>query len=164
MSEVTKPILLDETGQEMVNALLRLVEILTGTSTTIRGEDGVSPTVKVSKSNGVTTIEFTDVNGTETATIKDGDNSSIRIGNVTLSANKWVGNKSPYSQVVSIDGVTGNSQVDLTPSAEQLSAFWEKDIAFVTENISGTVTVYCIGQKPQNDYTMQVTITEVIYE
>ena len=84
-----------------------------------------------------------------------------RISNVDLLAANWIGTKSPYSQVVQIDGVTENSQVDLTPSIEQLVVFYEKDLGFVTENEDGVVTVYAIGQKPENDYTIQVTITEV---
>ena len=87
--------------------------------------------------------------------------SAAGIGEVTLRAAGWVGEDSPYSQVVEIEGVTENSQVDLTPSVEQLSAFYHKDLAFVTENDGGVVTVYAIGQKPENDYTIQVTITEV---
>lgn len=87
-----------------------------------------------------------------------------RIAEVEIKASKWVGTSSPYSQVVSINGVTPNSQVDLTPSVEQLSIFYEKDLAFVTENVGGVVTVYAIGQKPQNDYIIQATITEVEYE
>lgn len=85
----------------------------------------------------------------------------VTIGYVTLLASKWVGEGNKYSQVVEIDGVTQNSQVDLTPSVEQLSIFYEKDLTFVTENEDGVVTVYAIGQKPTNDYTIQVTITEV---
>lgn len=87
--------------------------------------------------------------------------SSATIGWVELLANKWVGTGSLYSQVVSITGVTENSQVDLTPSVDQLVVFYEKDLSFVTENDGGIVTVYAIGQKPVNDYTIQVTITEV---
>lgn len=87
--------------------------------------------------------------------------SNARIAYVDLLATNWVGDSSPYSQVVEIDGVTENSQVDLTPSIEQLVVFYEKDLGFVTENDNGVVTVYAIGQKPENDYTMQVTITEV---
>lgn len=87
--------------------------------------------------------------------------SSARIANVDLLAANWVGNASPYSQVVEIEGVTEFSQVDLTPSIEQLVIFYEKDLGFVTENEDGVVTVYAIGQKPENDYTIQVTITEV---
>lgn len=84
-----------------------------------------------------------------------------KIGNVTLLASAWVGTDSPYSQVVTVEGATENSQVDLTPSVEQLAVFHEKDLAFVTENEGGVVTVYAIGQKPENDYEIQVTITEV---
>ena len=86
---------------------------------------------------------------------------SVRIGEVTIFADRWLGSESPYSQIVEIEGVTENSQVDLTPSVEQLVIFHDKDLAFVTENEGGIVTVYVIGQKPQNDYTIQVTITEV---
>lgn len=84
-----------------------------------------------------------------------------KIDEVTLYANKWIGENNFYSQVVSIDSVTEHSQVDLTPDAQQLFVFYEKDLTFVTENDGGVVTVYVIGQKPQNNYTIQVTITEV---
>lgn len=90
-----------------------------------------------------------------------GSGSRATIGEVKLLAAKWVGSNNLYSQVVSIPGVTVNSQVDLTPSVEQLVIFHNKDLAFVTENDGGVVTVYAIGQKPENDYTIQVTITEV---
>ena len=84
-----------------------------------------------------------------------------KIGYVTLFADKWIGDNSPFSQVVEVEGATENSQVDPTLSAEQVEIFFEKNIAFVTENKGGVVTVYAIGQKPANDYTIQVTITEV---
>ena len=87
--------------------------------------------------------------------------NSARIGEVTLLGNGWIGGESLYSQVVSVEGVTANSQVDLTPSVEQLAVFHQKDLAFVTENENGVITVYAIGQKPEHDYTIQVTITEV---
>lgn len=87
--------------------------------------------------------------------------TNARIGHVTLLASKWEGTSSPYSQVVTIDGVTKNSQVDLTPSIEQLEIYSKKDLTFVAENENGVVTVYAIGDKPLNDYIMQVTITEV---
>lgn len=86
---------------------------------------------------------------------------TAKIANVELLAANWIGDANPYYQIVDIDGVTANSQVDLTPSIEQLLVFYEKDLGFVTENENGVVTVYAIGQKPENDYVMQVTITEV---
>ena len=90
-----------------------------------------------------------------------GNVAKATISEVALLAGSWVGDDSPYSQVVEIEGVTENSQIDLTPSVEQLAVFHEKDLAFVTENDGGVVTVYAIGEKPRNDYTIQVTITEV---
>lgn len=83
------------------------------------------------------------------------------VGWVTLPAAAWEGSDNLYSQIVSIDGVTENSRVNLTPSVEQLAIFYNKDITFVTENDGGVVTVYVIGQKPQNDYIIQADIVEV---
>lgn len=87
--------------------------------------------------------------------------TNIRIADIHLTADGWSGSASPYSQEVVINGVTPYTQVDLTPDAEQLIVFHDKDITFVTENEDGVVTVFCIGQKPQNDYVIQATLTEV---
>ncbi len=86
---------------------------------------------------------------------------AVRIGEVELLSEKWLGDASPYSQVVSINGVTANSQIDLKPTIEQLAVFHNKDLAFVAENDNGVVTVYALGDKPANDYTIQISITEV---
>lgn len=89
------------------------------------------------------------------------NNNVPRVSTVALLADKWLGDSSPYSQIVEIEGVTRYSQVDLKPSMEQLVVFHDKDISFVAENDGGVVTVYVIGKKPENDYIMQVSITEV---
>lgn len=80
---------------------------------------------------------------------------------VTLLASAWVADDKRYSQVVNMAGVTPRSRVDLKPSVEQLEIFYEKDVTFSTENEGGVVTVYVVGQKPENDYTIQADIVEV---
>lgn len=85
-----------------------------------------------------------------------------KVSEVVLLASAWEGENSLYSQVVTIPGITENSKVDLLPSVEQLAIFYTKNVAFVTENEDGIVTVYAIGDNPTNDYTMQVQITEVL--
>ena len=84
------------------------------------------------------------------------------VNSIALLSDNWTGDASPYSQIVEIPGITPHSKVDLQPSAEQLTIFHEKDLTFVTENDNGVVTVFCIGQKPMNDYTIQIVITEVV--
>lgn len=91
-----------------------------------------------------------------------GGGSSVKLTQITLPAAAWKGGESPYSQVVTVEGISVNSMVDLQPSVEQLEIFHDKDIAFTTENEGGVVTVYAIGDKPTNDYTIQATIMEVI--
>lgn len=85
----------------------------------------------------------------------------VPASSVTLLASAWVGDGDAYSQVVEIPGVTAHTRVDLQLTLEQLAIFHDKDLAFVTENEDGVVTVSALGDKPTNDYTMQVTLTEV---
>lgn len=103
------------------------------------------------------TITYTD-NTSETIPVHS---SVARISEITLLSARWEGEGNLYSQAVDVAGITEYSQVDLTPGVEQLAVFYEKDLTFVTENDGGVLTVYAIGQKPENDYTIQVTITEV---
>lgn len=86
---------------------------------------------------------------------------------ITLHADKWEqAADNRYYQVVTVNNavITPNSKVDLQPSSEQLSIFHEKDLAFVAENEDGIVSVYCVGQVPQNSYTIQATVTEVVID
>ena len=88
--------------------------------------------------------------------------ATTSITQVVLKSSAWItAADGLHSQVVAIDGITEYSKVDLLPSVEQLAIFHNKDVAFVTENEDGVVTVFAIGDKPTQDYTMQVSITEV---
>lgn len=91
-----------------------------------------------------------------------GGSTAAKLVYIELLADAWKGGESPYSQVVAVDGVSANSMVNLQPSVEQLEIFHDKDIAFTTENEGGVVTVYAIGDKPANDYTVQATLVEVV--
>ena len=91
-----------------------------------------------------------------------GSGTTAKLTEITLYASAWKGATSPFSQVVAVDDVSVNSMVNLQPSVEQLEIFHDKDIAFTTENDGGVVTVYAIGDRPTNDYTIQATIMEVV--
>ena len=92
--------------------------------------------------------------------------AAARIRYITLLASAWVKceEDDKYSQVVNVEGVTANDQVNINIDGNQALIFREKDVGFYTENENGVVTVFAIGQKPENDYTFQVTIVEVEHE
>lgn len=87
--------------------------------------------------------------------------SPSRIAYVSIYADKWEGTTSPFYQVVEVEGATNRTQVDLTPNAEQLEMCREKELALCTINRNGVVRVKAVGQKPANDYYIQVTLTDV---
>ena len=83
---------------------------------------------------------------------------------VTIYADRWVRSEdNRWYQTVEVDNatITPRSKIDLQPSPEQLAIFYKKDLTFVTENEDGVISVYCVGQVPLNDYTIQATVTEV---
>ena len=87
--------------------------------------------------------------------------SPTPIASVILPSSAWIGEASPYSQVVSVPGTTKNSQVNLTPTVEQNAIFSEKHITFTSKNEGGAVTIYVFGQKPTNDYIIPADLVEV---
>lgn len=85
---------------------------------------------------------------------------------ITIYADRWEqdeGETMWHQEVVVANAtITPYSKVDIQLSAEQIAIFYEKDLAFVTENDGGKVTVYSIGRVPENDYILQATVSEVI--
>lgn len=91
-----------------------------------------------------------------------GSGTAVKLTEITLLAANWKGAISPYSQVVGIEDISVSSQVDLQLSVEQVEAFRNKTVAFTVENNGGVVTAYAIGDKPEEDYTFQATVMEVV--
>lgn len=87
--------------------------------------------------------------------------SVVPATSVTIYASAWIGSGTKYSQEVTVPGVTSHTKVDLQPTTEQLVEFHEKILVFTTVNDGGVVKVYAIGDKPKNDHTIQITLTEV---
>lgn len=81
---------------------------------------------------------------------------------VTLSSSAWTGSSNPWKQVITMNGVTANSKIDLQPTATQIVELQNADIMLMIENNNGVTTAYAIGGKPTKNYTMQALITEVI--
>ena len=88
--------------------------------------------------------------------------SAVRLTQLYLPAQGWRGAISPYSQAVELERISRNSKVDLLPDYQQLECFRHQELAFLAENEDGAVTVYAIGDKPEEDLVFQAAITEVI--
>ena len=83
-------------------------------------------------------------------------------GNIIDDEEKIVKNR--YIQFVKVANatITPNSKVDIQPSPSDIVAFSEKDVTFTAINAGGHIRVCVVGQKPTNQYTFNVTVTEVV--
>lgn len=78
-----------------------------------------------------------------------------------LSAAAWDG-EGPYTQRITLSGITDKSLVDLQPEANALAQLINDGVqALYVSNAEGNLTVYAIGGPPSVDLTLQTTITEV---
>lgn len=115
------------------------------------GTDGVSPTVEIHKSGRVTTIAITDVNGTQTATILDGEDGSDGISSVpdrSITPEK--------TTFITAEG-TGETESSMVPNFTNLanpeSADWMTDTRFssssgsMTSNYTGAIVTNAIAAK-----------------
>jgi hypothetical protein len=80
---------------------------------------------------------------------------------ITIPAANWSGDANPWSQVITVDGATANSKLDLQPTALQVVALQDAGITLMVQNDDGVITAWAIGNKPTEDYTMKALITEV---
>ena len=113
------------------------------------------PVLKIKKANGT----WQEVWGATNS--GSGGCSTPILTTVNIVASKWQGANSPYYQAVTCNGVGVNSKVDLQPTPEQLVELQDAEISLMAANNNGFVTIYAFNDKPQNDMTMQVLITEV---
>jgi hypothetical protein len=82
----------------------------------------------------------------------------VKRASVTLPTASW----SNLSQTVTISGITANSKVDIQMDATAIGVLIDSGTSAIwMENNNGTITAKCIGDKPNADMTVQVTITEV---
>ena len=112
-------------------------------------EDQTKARILIGTKNGINILPFFPV---------------VKIRTISLPADGWVGNNSPFSQVVKIDDVTKDSKVDLQLTTDILSYLFDEKISLTISNNSGVVTVYALNAKPEIDITIKVSITEVIIE
>ena len=84
----------------------------------VQGADGISPVVSLTKSGGVLTISVTDVNGTHTETVSDGQDGPPGVSpTLVVDVNPATGNVRVTA--VNADGSTTTREVDVSGKAEK---------------------------------------------
>lgn len=139
------------------------------------GENGYSPTVDVSKQNGVTTVKITDVNGEKTAMIEDGKDGTdgksayeyARLGGYTGTESEFMtllansgklptlgdfGVTASATELNYVSGVTSKIQTQLDGKLSKTTYEYNAEL---TLGKDGKV---CIGRFPMYDSNISVEI------
>ena len=87
--------------------------------------------------------------------------AGVTLGSITLAAGGWSGS-GPYAQTAALAGLPAAALVNLQPTAEQLMLLQQQGVTVLTAaNQDGVLTVYALGAAPQDELTLQVTVTPV---
>ena len=91
----------------------------------------------------------------------DTGDAGVTLGSITLTAGGWSGS-GPYAQTAALAGLPAAALVNLQPTAEQLMLLQQQGVTVLTAaNQDGVLTVYALGAAPQDELTLQVTVTPV---
>lgn len=118
----------------------------------VKGEDGTSPTVSVSKSSTVTTVEITDTNGTKIITINDGENgqdgASVTVQSVSESTEDGGSNVVRFSdgKTITIKNGSKGSQGASGTNGVSATHSWNGTTLTIT-SASGTSSANLKGDK-----------------
>lgn len=85
-----------------------------------------------------------------------------KICSISLPVSGWKSANSPYSQMISVDGVSTESKIDLQADSAQMAKLLKTSTMIFVVNDQGTVTAYAVGEKPKEDLTFQGCITEAV--
>ena len=85
----------------------------------------------------------------------------VKKNTLSIPTASWTGS-GPYTQTVTITGITVNSKVDIQMDATALGVLIDSGTSAIwIENNNGTLTAKALGEKPNANLYVQVTITEV---
>ena len=89
-----------------------------------------------------------------------GKQDGIRLAALRLG-DSWSGS-GPYTQAVSLDGITPHSKVDIQPDADVFTSLLLDGVtALWIQNDNGVLTACALGAAPSDELTVQCTVTEV---
>lgn len=89
-----------------------------------------------------------------------GSTETAKIVDLTIPASTWKGAVSPYTQAVTVEGISVNSVINLAADSTALEVLSNSLCAVYLENDGGIVTAVAVGGKPKSDLTLQAIIRE----
>lgn len=86
--------------------------------------------------------------------------AGAKIVDLVIYRRNWKEAVSPYTQEITVEGVSANSVVDLAADSETLDILSKSRSVVYLENDGGTVRAVAVGGKPTEDLAVQAIIQE----
>lgn len=86
--------------------------------------------------------------------------AGAKVVDLVIYQRNWKEAVSPYTQEITVKGVSANSVIDLAADSETLDILSKSRSVVYLENDGGTVRAVAVGGKPAEDLTVQAVIQE----
>ena len=106
-------------------------------------------------------FKFSNLKGERGVQGETGVNAEVSAETVSLLADSWTGDASPYSQVVEMSTVIATSLINCCPSSTVIQQAVNEGYMITVVQNEGAVIFYAIGNKPASDVELQCAVYKV---
>ena len=99
--------------------------------------------------------------------VNSNKSNKYRLVNTSILSSGWIGEESPYTNSITIEGVTTNTDICILPSSTWTSDIievWGSAGILTGEQATNSITLKAYGEKPSIDIPISILIGDEVVE
>ena len=97
--------------------------------------------------------------------VNSNKSNKYRLVNTTILSTNWIGEESPYTNTLMIDGITINTDICILPSSTwttDIIEAWGNAGILSGDQVEGSITLKAYGEEPGVDIPISILIGDTV--